>query len=190
MPSTAFAVTFAQMLRDAEALVDTYSRLVALVPPPQGALDAVTRAVVVACLSAWEAFVETLIVEAVEAMRPPAGPLGSWPSHKATVLGETKRFNTPNPENVKTLLSLTLGLPDVTQGWSWPGSTVAVAVQDLTNAMRLRNQIAHGVNPRPTVSYQYASRLLDFFRELGLAADQTVRAHLVNALAVPAPWAP
>lgn len=190
MPSNAFTTTLDQMLRDAVALIDTYDRLVALVPPPQDELDAVTRAVVVACLSAWEAFVEELVIEAVEALRPPVGPLGSWPSHKATVLGETKRFNTPNPENVKTLLSLTLGLPDLTQGWSWPGYTTAVAVQDLTNAMRLRNQIAHGVNPRPTVSYQYASRLLDFFRELGLAADQTVRAHLVNALAVPAPWPP
>lgn len=189
MPSNALIITLAQMLGDAESLDDTHNRLSALAAP-QNELDAITRAVVVACLSAWEAFVEALIVEAVDAMHPSAGPLGSWPSHKAIVLGETKRFNTPNPENVKALISLTLGLPDVTQGWSWQNHTVAMAIQDLTNAMRLRNQIAHGVNPRPAVLHPYSSQLPDFFRRLGHAADQTVRAHLVNILAVPAPWPP
>lgn len=178
------------MLRDAEALDDTHARLSALTPPPQDELNAITRAIVVACLSAWEAFVEALIVEAVEAMRPAAGPLGAWPSHKAMVLGETKRFNTPNPENVKALISLTLGLPDVTQGWLWASHTVAMAIQDLTNAMKLRNQIAHGVNPRPSVLHPYASQLPDFFRRLGRATDQAMRDHLVNALAIPSPWPP
>jgi hypothetical protein len=178
------------MLRDAEALDSAHSHLSSLVPPPLGSLDAITRAVVVACLSAWEAFVEELIVESVDAMRPAAPPLGSWPSHKAIVLGETKRFNTPNAENVRLLFSGTLGIPDVSQGWVWAGHTTAMAVQDLTNAMRLRNQIAHGVNPRPTVDYHYSSQLPDFFRRLGLATDQAVRNHLATVLGIIAPWVP
>lgn len=97
VPSNALTATLTQMLLDAEALNDTHTRLSALTPPPQPELDAITRATVVVCLSAWEAFVEELVGESVEAMRPAAPPLGSWPSHKASVLGEIKRFNTPNP---------------------------------------------------------------------------------------------
>ncbi len=190
MPSNALSVTLAQLLRDAEAMDDTHARLVLLAPPPRDELDAITRSVVVACVAAWEAFVEALVVESVDVMRPAVPPLGSWPSHKAIVLGETKRFNTPNPDNVKSLLSLTLGVPDVTQAWFWPGHTSAKAMQDLTNAMKLRNQIAHGVNPRPTVLHQYSSQLPDFFRHLGRVTDRTVRDHLINVLGIPVPWPP
>jgi hypothetical protein len=178
------------MLRDAEALDNAHSHLSTLVPPPQDSLDAITRAVIVACLSAWEAFIEGIIVESVDAMQPAAPPLGSWPSHKAIVLGELRRFNTPNPENVRQLLSNTLGMPDIRPAWFWPGLASAQAVEGLTKAMNLRNQIAHGVNPRPTVDYHYSSQLPDFFRRLGLATDQAVRNHLVAVLGIVAPWPP
>lgn len=190
MPSNAFTVTLAQMLLDAEALDDAYNQLAALASPPPGSLDATIRAVVVACLSAWESYVEEVVLESVEAVRPTALPLGSWPSHKAIVLGELRRFNTPSPENVRQLLSNTLGMPDVRSAWVWPGHTSDQAVQDLTLAMRLRNQIAHGVNPRPMVAHHYSSQLPDFFRRLGMATDLAVRNHLVAALGIAVPWPP
>jgi hypothetical protein len=190
VPSNAHTATLTQLLLDAEALDDAYTRLAALAPPPQDSLDAITRAVVVACVSAWEAFVEELVREAMAALRPSAPPLGVWSSHQAWVLGELRRFNTPNPENVRLLLANTLGLSDVRPAWNWPGRTPAHAEQDLTIAMQLRNQIAHGVSPRPTVAHHYSSQLPDFFRRLGLATDQAVRNHLVTVLGLAAPWPP
>jgi hypothetical protein len=178
------------MLLDAEALDDAHTRLSALTVPPQASLDAVTRAVVVACVSAREAYVEDLVREVVEVMRPPVPPLGVWSSHQAWVLGELRRFNTPNPENVRLLLSNTLGVPDVRQSWTWSGHTPTQAENHLAVAMRLRNQIAHGVSPRPLVAYQYASQLPAFFRHLGLATDQAVRLHVVSTLGIPTPWPP
>ena len=188
MPSNAYTGTLAQMLLDAEALDDAHTQITTLAAPPPGSLDAITRAVVVACLSAWEAYVEAVILEAVEALRPVAAPLGSWPSHKATALAELRRFNTPNPDNVRLLFSNTLGMPDIRPGWAWPGHTPDQAVHDLTLGMQLRNKIAHGVNPRPAVAHQYSSQLPDFFRQLGLATDLAVRDHLVTALGIAAPW--
>lgn len=91
---------------------------------------------------------------------------------------------------MRLLFSVTLGIPDVQQAWAWPGYTQAQAVQDLTRAMRLRNQIAHGVNPRPLVAQQYSNQLPDFIRRLGHATDRATRDHLVNVLGIAAPWPP
>ena len=60
----------------------------------------------------------------------------------------------------------------------------------LAAAMRLRHQIAHGVNPRPSVHNQYSSPLPDFFRRLGRATDDAVRNHLVNVIGLVNPWPP
>ncbi|MGL6096112.1 MAG: hypothetical protein ACRC7O_09990 [Fimbriiglobus sp.] len=54
--------------------------------------------------------------------------------------------------------------------------------------MRIRHQVAHGVNPRPEILYQYASRLPNFFRRLVLATDRAVRGHVVTTLGAPNPW--
>jgi hypothetical protein len=148
------------------------------------------RAAVVICVSAWEAYVEELVRESVRAMRPPAAPLGAWSAHHASILGQLGRFNNPNLENVRLLLSDAIGLQDIHQAWVWRNCTSTQAVQRLATAMRLRHQIAHGVNPRPVIHNQYSSQLPDFFRRLGRATDQAVRGHLVNVIGLAHPWPP
>src|SRR5437763_5739749 len=106
-------------------------------------------------VSAWEAYVEELVRESVVAIRPAAPPLGVWSAHHAWVLGQLGRFNNPNTENLRMLLSDPIGLQNVHQSWVWPNSTSNQAVQDLATAMRLRHEIAHGTNPRPVVLNQY-----------------------------------
>jgi hypothetical protein len=91
-------------------------------------------------------------------------------------------------ENVRSLLLDAIGLPDVQQSWSWRNCTTSQAVQRLGVAMRLRHQIAHGVNPRPVIHNQYSSQLPDFFRRLGSATDDAVRAHRVSVLGHSNPW--
>jgi len=88
------------------------------------------------------------------------------------------------------LLSDALGLQDIPAHWAWQNSTSAQAVQRLAEAMNLRHQFAHGVNPRPVVASFYASQLPDLFRRLGRCTDRAVRDHLTNVLGIAHPWLP
>lgn len=177
-----------QLLLEADALDGAHERLRTGNPGRQYGLAALNRAAVVMCVSAWEAYIEELVRESLNAMRPPTGPLGAWSAHCAAVFGQLGRFNNPNMENVRLLLSDALGLSDIHQSWTWRNCTSAQAMQRLAAAMKQRHQIAHGVNPRPVIHNRYSSRLPDFSRRLGLATDQAVRAHLVNILGIANPW--
>jgi hypothetical protein len=115
------------------------------------------RAVVVTCVAAWEAYIEELLRESLNVLRPSAPPLGLWPALNASVRGQLGRFNTPNTENVRALISDALGLQDIQSTWAWQNCTSTQAVQRLAVTMTLRHQIAHGVNPRPVVATFYSS---------------------------------
>ena len=149
---------------------------------------AINRAVVVMCLSAWEAYIEELVRVSLDLLRPPAQPLGLWPALNASVRGQLGRFNTPNTDNVRMLISDAIGLQNVHPSWSWQNCTPAQAVQRLAQALDLRHEIAHGTNPRPVVAHFYSSQLADFFRRLGRCTDDAVRAHFVNVHGNANPW--
>lgn len=190
MPSNAFAIHLGQLLFDADELALAHTRLRTGSPGRQYGLASLNRAAVVMSVSAWESYVEELMRESVQALRPPAPPLGAWPALNAYILGLLGNFNTPSQVNVERLLRNCLGLADVQLSWSWQNCTSAQAVQRLADAMTYRHQIAHGVNPRPTIHNQYSSQLPGFFRHLALCTDSAVGNHLVNVHGVPAPWPP
>jgi hypothetical protein len=178
-----------ELLRDADHLDDVHDRL----PAGSGRAarrSALNRSTVVICISAWEAYIEELVRESLTALRPAVPPLGLWPALNATVRGQLGRFHTPNLENVRVLISDAIGLDNIHHSWTWQNCTSAQAVQRLAVAMDLRHQIAHGVNPRPTVHNSYSAPLPDFFRKLGRCTDRAVRQHLVNVHGIPNPWPP
>lgn len=148
------------------------------------------RAVVVACVSAWEAFVEELVREALEALRPPGPPMGTWPALNATARAAIGRFNTPNTDQIRILISDALGLTGIQDSWAWPGCVPADARGQLQRVMDLRHAVAHGVNPRPEVDFAYATGLPRFFKRLGECSDRGVREYLVATLGVANPWPP
>jgi hypothetical protein len=106
----------------------------------------------------------------------------------ANARAQIGRFNTPNADNVRALLSDAIGFQDVTTHWQWHNNTPQQARDRLQEAIRLRHEIAHGVNPRPTIHNSYSSSLPGFFRRLGQATDAAVRTYLVDALGVANPW--
>jgi hypothetical protein len=144
--------------------------------------------VVIIAVSAWEAYIEELVKESVEVIRPAAPPMGSWSSLNAAARSQVGRFNNPTPDNVRSLLADTIGLADITDSWFWPGVNAQRARERLGEALRHRHQIAHGVNPRPTIRNQYASGLPAFFRRVGRCTDRSVRGYLINTLGVANPW--
>lgn len=188
MPSPAFTNHLIPLLSDADTLFHATAQFPAGVPGRNSRVSAMNRAVVVMSVSAWEAFIEELIRVSLEALRPTTPNLGIWPALNASARSQLGRFNTPSSDNVRSLISDTLGLPDVRTSWVWQNCSSAQAVQRLGVAMSLRHQIAHGVNPRPIVETHYASRLPDFFRRLGRCTDATLRQYLVDVLGIPNPW--
>jgi hypothetical protein len=117
LPSNALTTHLDQLPRDAEELDDAYVRLALAYPARVQDLEALNRAAVVMCVSAWEAYIEELVRESLDAMRPTAPPLGVWPVHNAWIRGQLGRFNTPNTDQVRMLLSDSIGLPDVRIAW-------------------------------------------------------------------------
>jgi hypothetical protein len=190
VPSNAYQGHLLPLLEDADELDEAHFNLRTGQRGRQYGLASLNRATVIMCVSAWEAYIEELVREALNALRPPIPPLGLWPALNATVRGQLGRFNTPNLENVRLLISDALGLPDVHLSWRWRNCTAEQAAQRLATAMAYRHQIAHGVNPRPVIHNDYSSDLSEFFHRLGRCTDNAVRNHLVGVHGIANPWPP
>ncbi len=188
MPSNAFAAHLRQLLQDAEQLDDIHTRLSTGAPGRQYGLDSLNRSAVVISVSAWESYVEELMRECLQVLRPAGPNLGAWPALNAYVLGLLGRFHTPNSANVANLINQSVALADIHLNWNWPNCTAAQAIARLDAALDRRHQIAHGVNPRPIIHNHYSSALPDFFRRLARCTDRAVRQHLVAIHGVANPW--
>ena len=88
------------------------------------------------------------------------------------------------PEDVNRSHRDALGLTDVSVSWSWQAVDPARARERLAEALKYRHEIAHVVNPPPTVLNAYAKRLPGFFGLLRKCTDRAVRNHLVQDLDV------
>lgn len=188
MPSNAFSVHLEQLLRDAVELNDAHTRLRTGQAGRQYGLASLNRATVVMGISAWESYIEELLRDCLQALRPLAPAAGSWPALNAYVLGLLGRFNTPNAANVANLIQNSLGLPDIRASWGWQNCTALQAEQRLNQALTYRHEIAHGVNPRPNILNFYSSQLPDFIRRLARCTDDAIRLYLVNMHGVANPW--
>lgn len=192
MPSKAFMHHLLVLLEDADELLDAQRKLLAGIGRrKRWGRGSLNRAVVVMCVSAWEGYVEQVVIEAVNAIRPAAGAsLGMWTVVSKLANHLVGRFHTPDVGNVKKLVNDSLGLADVTSFWSWRGYSVARARKHLSDALKVRHQIAHGTHPRPIIRTRDAIGLIGFFRRLGIRTDSAIRAYLVNALGIASPWPP
>ncbi|QEH31882.1 hypothetical protein OJF2_03490 [Aquisphaera giovannonii] len=188
MPSNALSVHLDQLLGDAGELDTIHYQLRTGLPGRQYGLASLNRAAVVISVSAWESYIEELMRESLQALRPAVPPLGNWPALSAFIRGEVGRFNTPNAQNVANLMNRCLGLPDVRASWGWRNCTSTQAADLLNRALDLRHQIAHGVNPRPVIHNHYSNWLPGFIRRLARCTDDAVRNHLVATHAVSSPW--
>jgi hypothetical protein len=178
------------LLLDAEELDDAHNELRTGSAGRQYGLASLNRAAVIMSISAWESYVEELMRESLQALRPPGPVLGAWPALHAYVSSQLGNFHTPNPFNVERLIRNCTGLVDVHLSWTWQNCTSAQAAQRLTDALTFRHQIAHGVNPRPIIHNHFSSQLPDFFRRLARCTDGAIRNHLINAHGLATPWPP
>jgi hypothetical protein len=132
----------------------------------QWRLGALNRAAVVMCLSAWEAYIEGVVIEVIDSFRPEAQP-SLWQSINADARGKIGRFNTPNVENVQRLIADTIGLQDVTTSWVWQNTTRAHARQRLALVLGMARQRAEAGGPIP-LHFQLDVVVLQYFRKMEL----------------------
>jgi hypothetical protein len=190
VPSNAFSVHLKQLLTDAVELDRIHTQLRTGLPGRQYGLASLNRAAVVVSVSAWESYVEELMRESLQTLRPPAPALGSWPALSTFISGQLGRFNTPNSQNVANLINSCLGLADVRISWGWRSCGSAKAAALLDRALALRHEIAHGVNPRPVIHNNYSSGLPGFIRRLARCTDIAVRDHRLTTHGRASPWPP
>jgi hypothetical protein len=188
LPSRALTIHLEDLLEDAFDLDAAHLQLRTGRPGRQYGLAALNRSAVSACISAWESYVEELVRESLTAMRPPGPALGHWPALNASARSHLGRFHNPGTDQVRKLISDTIGLADVHHCWSWPGCTPEQAAQRLNQVLDLRHRISHGVHPRPAVNNSYSSGLPGFFRRLARCTDDAVRGYLVDVLGIANPW--
>jgi hypothetical protein len=188
MPSAAFTHHLQPLLADAQEIDAGHTSLRTGQAGRQWRLGALNRAALVMSVSAWEAYVEEILREALRWIRPANPPMGQWSALNAAALSQLARFNNPNVENVRNLFAGSLGIGDITTEWYWAHCSSQHACDLLSDAMRFRHQIAHGVNPRPIIHNNYSSWLPGFFRRLATCTDRAIRDHLVTQLGAQPPW--
>ena len=188
MTSSALRSTLRPLLKDAHELNEAH--LILQQPETQKAWrdGALSRAVVVMCVSAWEAYLEELTLEAVETFRPEDPTNTTWQSLKAQANTKTRNFNNPTVANVDRLLLEAIGFSGLSKHWKWKGTDPGKAASRLSTSIIARHQIAHGSQPRPVISNYEAQQIPFFFTRLGLSTDNAVRRYLVNELHVTHPW--
>jgi len=188
MASQAYTNHLVSVLADAEELNYAHRQLRTGRAGRQWGLGSLNRATVVMCISAWESYVEEVTIEAVSAMRPPGHAVSVWQSINASARSQIGRFNNPNAQKTRELIADAIGLQDITAYWSWSNNLPQRARSRLEEAIKYRHQVAHGVNPRPTVHNKYSDRLPGFFRQLGSRTDHGIRDYLITTLGLPSPW--
>jgi len=189
LPSNAYLTRLETVLADADELNEAHASLRTGVAGRQYGLGALNRAVVVMCISAWEAYIEEVVKECLGVLRPHTPPLGVWPGLNAAARSQVGRFNNPNVQNTRQLIRDCIGLADITASWAWQRTAPERAIERLEEAIRYRHEIAHGVTPRPIIhNQQYARRLPDFFRLLGSKTDEGISAYLRDDLGILTGW--
>jgi HEPN superfamily RiboL-PSP-like protein len=95
--------------------------------------------------------------------------------HRTDVLNEyIGKFNTPKPKQVDLLFLALVGMPSISQGWSWHRMTAAAASQKLNDLVELRGSIAHRVAAAKAVHKISVTDSVDFiYRVSALTSNRT-----------------
>lgn len=176
--------------------------------------DAIHRAGVVMTVAAWQAYIEKIIPEALDAIRTditdPAAvpPAPNWARHsfslrRAAIEIQIKKFNTPNTTNTRDLFQSAFGFsPWPFWVWhqgrrQWNEQKTRKRTEDW---VRVRHTIAHGYalpndlaflqgdNGDARLTLGLLNECLKHFKHVALKTDDALRDFLVNDYGMAAPW--
>lgn len=175
--------------------------------------DAIHRAGVVMVVAAWQAYIEKIIPEVLDAIEagindqtavPPAPHWAhlSFKLRRAAIETQIRRFNTPNADNTRKLLQDAIGF-DPWPSWTWRHprrNWDEKATRDRTDDwVRVRHTIAHGTdlpnfqflqgnNGAPRLTLKLLKECLKHFKHVASKTDDALRGFLVKNYGMAAPW--
>lgn len=186
--------TFEPVMADVRELQTAHGQMRTGERGRQWGLAGINRGAVALILSAWEAYVEDVALECVDALRPATPPANAlwphdaWPALRASTVSKAQQLHTPSAQNVRNLFRSAIGLTDVTASWVWRGCSNATALTKFDGLLTMRHRIVHGAVPRPNVQYKYVLWAQLFVERVVERTDEVLRDHLVTNLGVAAPW--
>jgi len=169
--------------------------------------EALHRSGVVLTVAAWESYVQSVIEEAIDLVRPPDNaPFWSrstFIAHENSVRTDLGRFHTPNKDNVQRIMRTAVGFEPVSH-WEWrvgPRQWDSAEMSNRLNAwLDIRHTIAHGAelpteidwikntSGTPRITLTLLRECRRFFEHLVEQTDKALADHISNALGVPVPW--
>ncbi|MFF0059688.1 HEPN domain-containing protein [Streptomyces microflavus] len=156
-----------------------------------------------ACVAAWEAYVESIVLEFLDRSSRPLDPAFSELRHllRGCAISANKKFNTPNWDNSRNHIIRYTGFDPITS-WSTArsGSTSISSKTFLNDILLVRHSFAHGFPLPPTVPWLIidgSQRLLNvqnlkeveaFLKSLTATTDTGLSARLSSVFAVNVNW--
>ena len=110
-------------------------------PPPKNA-EVLKRAGLVMALTAWETYVEDLVLEMVMGRNQHADSGHAERFMQDRLREELKRFNNPTYEKTRRIFIDYTGV-DVTKHWKWSNYDLAAAKKKLDKLLKIRGDIVH-----------------------------------------------
>lgn len=171
-------------------------------------VEVLNKAAVVLTVACWEAFVEDVAVQGAEHLarvhyspaivpkhvqqaicrrvRDDKNEIAAWQltdtGWRSALLehvrAQVDRFHTPKSENVDELLQRCIGLPKVSDNWSWNGMSAAKARAKLDSLNSIRGVIAHRVSAEKSVRKGTADEYATFIEKLALLTNSAASRHL------------
>ena len=212
MPSQALQ-TFEFLIENVDQLIEIHGRL----QTGRGRRhqqEALHRAGVVMSVGAWESYVESVLLEAVELLSNNLqGAGGAQPAPRwaqitfavamQSVENKVSQFHTPNAENVQRIFRESIGF-DPWPHWSWFARrrqwNGAEMRQRLNSWLKIRHGIAHGAglptnidwiqadNGNPRLTRRLLQECRRFVGRLAEQTDSAMRGFLVNQHGIANPW--
>lgn len=123
-------------------------------------------------VAALQVFCEELVSYGFRALEAREGTGTLHALAKAKVENAVARFNTPSRKNIDQLFKEALGIPNISERWTWDSVTAKQAGEMLDCVVKLRHEIAHSGTAKATLTYEKNFDYLKaLFRIAQLAED-------------------
>lgn len=164
--------------------------------------DGYYHAALAAYVAAWEAYLEQLVSDFYFSISKPSSPhfQSLYVIAKDCADGALAKFNTPNFENSRALLTQFTGY-DPYSDWIWPRRSMGVFQVNtrLTEILKVRHSFAHGFSMPP---YSWNSQLRGkcrltrksmamvdvFFQNLVARTDRGMQLHILHVYGIAVVW--
>ncbi len=109
-------------------------------------------------------------------------------NHKAEVLDKyVGKLNTPRADNIDKMYEQLIGVPKLSDSWTWRGTSPVQSRQRLSDLVTLRGSIAHRVSTGASVRKSIVIQNTEFIQRLAVISSNTV-ALFVNDTVGEFPW--